>query len=76
MYSSPDAVKAFSQKTKIDEDLVRQSMAEFQTKAALQSDTMADLDGAIRDAVKLKFLDKPLTPDQIKEFIQIPLRAK
>ena len=76
MYSSPDAVKAFSQKTKIDEDLVRQSMAEFQTKAALQSDTMADLDGAIRDAVKLKFLDKPLTPAQIQEFIQIPPRAK
>jgi len=76
MYSSPDAVKAFSKKTHIDEALVRQSMAEFQPKAALQTDAMADLDGAIRDAVKLKFLDKPLTPEQIKEFIQIPPRAK
>jgi len=76
MYSNPDAVKAFSQKTHIDEDLVRQSMAEFQPKAALQTDTMADLDGAIRDAVKLKFLDKPLTPEQIADFIQIPPRAK
>jgi NitT/TauT family transport system substrate-binding protein len=76
MYSNPDAVTAFSKKTKIDEGLVRQSMAEFQTKAALQSDAMADLDGAIRDAVKLKFLDKPLTPAQIQDFIQIPPRAK
>jgi NitT/TauT family transport system substrate-binding protein len=76
MYSSPDAVTAFSKKTGIAEDLVRESMAEFQTKAALQTDTMADLDAAIRDAVKLKFLDKPLTPEQIAEFIQIPPRAK
>jgi NitT/TauT family transport system substrate-binding protein len=76
MYSSPDAVKAFSKKTHIDEALVRQSMADFQPKATLQTDAMADLDGAIRDAVKLKFLDKPLTAEQIKEFIQIPPRAK
>src|SRR5215467_12829087 len=32
MYSNPDAVKAFSTKTHIDEDLVRQSMTEFQPK--------------------------------------------
>jgi NitT/TauT family transport system substrate-binding protein len=76
MYSNPDAVKAFSAKTHIGEELVRQSMAEFQPKAALQTDAMADLDGAIRDAVKLKFLDKPLTPEQIADFIQIPPRAK
>jgi len=76
MYASPDAVKAFAKKTGIAEDLVRESMTHFQTKAALQSDAMADLDGAIRDAVKLKFLDKPLTPAQIADFIQIPPRAK
>ncbi len=29
-----------------------------------------------RDAVKLKFLDKPLTKEQIAEFIQIPPRKK
>ena len=76
MYSNPDAVQAFSKKTGIAEDLVHQSMAEFQAKAALQSDAMADLDGAISDAVKLKFLDKPLTKEQIADFIQIPPRAK
>jgi len=76
MYSNPDAVKAFSAKTHIDEALVRQSMKEFQPKPTLQTDAMADLDGAIRDAVKLKFLDKPLTPEQVKDFIQIPPRAK
>jgi NitT/TauT family transport system substrate-binding protein len=37
---------------------------------------MADLDGAMRDAVKLKFLDAPLTKEQLAEFIQVPPRTK
>ena len=51
-------------------------MQEFQPKEALQTDAMADLDGIVRDAVKLKFLDKPLTKEQLAELIQIPPRAK
>jgi NitT/TauT family transport system substrate-binding protein len=76
MYSNPEAVAMFSKKTGVAEDLVRQSMTEFQPKPTMQTDAMADLDGAIRDAVKLKFLDAPLTKDQIADFIQIPPRAK
>jgi NitT/TauT family transport system substrate-binding protein len=33
---------------------------------------MADLDGAVRDAVRLKFLQKPLIKEQFAELIQIP----
>jgi NitT/TauT family transport system substrate-binding protein len=76
MYSNPEAVAMFSKKTGVEEDLVRQSMKEFQPKETMQTDQMADLEGAIRDAVKLKFLDAPLTKDQIADFIQIPPRAK
>ena len=76
MYASPDAVTAFAKKTGLAEDLVRESMTQFQPKETMQTDTMADLDGAIRDAVKLKFLDAPLTKEQIADFIQIPPRAK
>ena len=35
---------------------------------------MADLDGAVEDAVELKFLDAPLTKEQLAEFLQIPPR--
>jgi NitT/TauT family transport system substrate-binding protein len=49
-------------------------MAKFQPKEALQTDKLADLDGIVRDAVKLKFLDKPLTKEQLTELIQIPSR--
>jgi NitT/TauT family transport system substrate-binding protein len=76
MYASPDAVAMFSKKTGVAEDLVRDSMKQFQPKATMQTDTMAELDAAIRDAVKLKFLDAPLTKEQIADFIQIPPRAK
>jgi NitT/TauT family transport system substrate-binding protein len=51
-------------------------MKQFQPKETMQTDQMADLDGAIRDAVKLKFLDAPLTKEQLADFIQIPPRTK
>jgi NitT/TauT family transport system substrate-binding protein len=76
MYASPDAVQMFSKKTGVAENLVRDSMKQFQPKETMQTDQMADLDGAVRDAVKLKFLDGPLTKEQLADFIQIPPRAK
>ena len=41
---------------------------------AMQTDAMKDLDGIIRDAIKLKFIDRPLTKEQLAELIQIPPR--
>jgi len=76
MYSDPKAVEMYSVKMKLPVDLLKESMDKFQPKAALQTDTMADMDGIIRDAVKLKFLEKPLTKEQIAELLQIPPRKK
>src|SRR5262249_6753251 len=76
MYSSPDALKMYAKKINGDEELIKQSISKFQPKEALQTDKMADLDGAMRDAVKLKFLDAPLTKEQLAEFIQIPPQTK
>lgn len=72
MYSDPKAVEMYSVKMKLPVDLLKESMDKFQPKAALQSDHFADLDGAVADAVKLKFLDKPLTKEQLAELLQIP----
>jgi NitT/TauT family transport system substrate-binding protein len=74
MYSNPDAVKRYAEKTKIDPALIRESMAKYHTKEAMQTDAIKDIDGIMRDAVALKFLDKPLTKEQLAEFIQIPPR--
>jgi NitT/TauT family transport system substrate-binding protein len=74
MYADPKAIAMYAQKIKADENLLKESIAEFHPKQAMQSDHMADLDGAIADAVKLKFLDAPLTKEQLAEFLQIPPR--
>ncbi len=74
MYSDPAAVATYAKKINTDPAIIKESMAEYHTKASMQTDEMKDFDGAMRDAVKLKFLDKPLTPEQVKEFLQIPPR--
>jgi NitT/TauT family transport system substrate-binding protein len=76
MYSDPKAMEMYAAKMKIPVDIVKQSAQDFQPKSALQTDHMADMDGIVRDAVKLKFLEKPLTKEQIADFIQIPPRKK
>jgi NitT/TauT family transport system substrate-binding protein len=76
MYADPKAVEMYSVKMKLPVDLLKESMDKFQPKETMQTDKFADLDGAIADAVKLKFLDKPLTKEQIAELLQIPPRKK
>ena len=76
MYADPAAIKMYAAKIKMSEDLITKSVKEFQPKEALQTDEMKDLDGIQRDAVKLKFIDKPLTKDELAEFLQIPPRKK
>ena len=76
MYSDPKAVEMYSQKIHRPVDLLKESMDKFQPKETLQTDEFKDLDGAVRDAVILKFLDKPLTKEQLAELIEIPPRKK
>jgi NitT/TauT family transport system substrate-binding protein len=76
MYSDPKAVEMYSEKMHKPVALLKESMDKFQPKEALQSDEFKDLDGAIKDAVKLKFLDQPLTKEQVAEMFQIPPRKK
>jgi NitT/TauT family transport system substrate-binding protein len=76
MYSDPKAMEMYAAKAKVSLDIVKQSVAEFQPKQTMQTDEMKDMDGIVRDAVKLKFLEKPLTKEEIAEFVQIPPRKK
>jgi NitT/TauT family transport system substrate-binding protein len=76
MYADPKAVEMYSKKMNRPVDMLKESMEKFQPKQALQTDHFADLDGAVRDAVKLKFLEKPLTKEQLSELIVTPPRKK
>jgi NitT/TauT family transport system substrate-binding protein len=74
IYASPQAIKNYAQRIGTSEELIRQSIAEFLPKEAMQTDAMARLDQAMADAVNLKFLERPLSAEQIAEFIAIPPR--
>jgi NitT/TauT family transport system substrate-binding protein len=76
MYSAPKAIEMYSKKLNQPVELLKESMDKFQPKETLQTDKFADLDGAIADAVKLKFLEQPLTKEQVTELLQIPPRKK
>ena len=72
MYADPKALAMYSEKVKQPVDVLQESLKEFHPKSAMQTEAMADLDGAVADAVKLKFLDAPLGKEQLAEFLQIP----
>ena len=74
MYSDPQAVKLYAEKVHSTEDLIKKSITDFQPRETLQSDHIADVDGIVRDAVKLKFLEQPLSKEQLAEFFQVPAR--
>jgi NitT/TauT family transport system substrate-binding protein len=76
MYSDPKAIEMYATKIKRTEDLIKGSVAKFHPKSTMQTDHMAELDAANKDAVALKFLEKPLTKEQLAEFIVIPPRKK
>jgi NitT/TauT family transport system substrate-binding protein len=76
MYSDPKAQEMYAAKVKRPIELIKTTVENFYPKSTMQSDQMADLEGAVRDAVRLKFLDKPLTKEQLVELLQIPPRKK
>jgi NitT/TauT family transport system substrate-binding protein len=76
MYSDPKAPEMYANKIHKPLALIKESISRFHPKSALQTDHFADLDGAMRDAVKLKFLQAPLTSAQLAELIQIPPEKK
>jgi NitT/TauT family transport system substrate-binding protein len=74
MYSDTDAIERYARKVASDVEFVRRSIPKIYPKTVLQTDEMKDLDGIQRDAVKLKFLDQPLSKEQLAELLQIPPR--
>ncbi len=75
MYSSPDAIKLYAEKIMKPEGIVRRGVEEFLPKESLLPDHLSGVDAAMAEAVKLKFLEKPLTKDELAEFIKIPPRG-
>lgn len=71
LYSSPDAIKFYAEKVKKSETVIRDTVKEFYPKAAIDPDRVEDIDKVMADAVALKFLDAPLTKEQLAQFFQL-----
>src|SRR5262245_47618450 len=74
MYSNPLAVKYYSEQMQMPESLVELQRNEFNPKSAMNPDRLSDIELVMQDAIAGKFLEKPLTQEQLAEFIQIPPR--
>jgi len=74
MYSSPEAIKLYAQKVKRTESLVRLVVKDFYPKEAISPDRVEDIDKVMADAVTLKFLQAPLSKEQLAEFFQLQKR--
>jgi NitT/TauT family transport system substrate-binding protein len=74
MYSNPLAVKYYSESMRMAEELVELQRKEFNPKSAMNPDNLSEIDLVMQDAVAGKFLEAPLSKEQLAEFIQIPHR--
>jgi len=76
MYSDPKAEEMYAAKVKQPLAVIKDTVAQFYPKEAMQSTEFKDLKGSVADAVKLKFLDQPLTDAQLKDMIVTPPAKK
>lgn len=69
MYANIDkAAAAYAELNKISLDIAKEGIA-FYPKARLEPYPVSGLDISVAEAVKAKRLDKPLTPEQLKELV-------
>ena len=71
MYVSPEAVKIYMGIVSFPEASIRRTIEEFITKDTLQIDKVLGIPEAMQDAVQFKFINAPLSEQQLRELIQI-----
>jgi NitT/TauT family transport system substrate-binding protein len=74
MYADPEAIKMYAEAIKVPVVIAKTAVEKYQPKEAKQFDRILDIEGIMANAVALKYLDAPLTKEQLAEFIQIPPR--
>ena len=72
MYSDPRAVTWYAETIRQPESLVVLQRDQYNPKEALSPDKLSDLDQVMADGIDMKFLERPLTKEQLAELFQIP----
>lgn len=76
MYSDPQAIKVYAAKMQVPETLILQALPQSHPRSSMQMERIADVDSVMNDAVTNKFLEKPLSKDQLAEFFPLPNLGK
>jgi ABC-type nitrate/sulfonate/bicarbonate transport system substrate-binding protein len=71
MYADPKALTLYKEFAGIPEGLTKRAVAEFYPKEALDPDRIEGLDAVMADAVAFKFLNAPLSKEQLSELFQL-----
>jgi NitT/TauT family transport system substrate-binding protein len=74
MYSDAKALEMYADYRRISVHDAKRLRDEFFPRSALDPDSVKGLDALMTDAVKYKFIDKPLTPVELADFVQVPLK--
>jgi len=76
MYDNPEALKMYAAKMKIEEGLIAKALPQSHPRSAMQMDGLSNVDGIMADAIANKFIEKPLTKEQLAEFFPFPNLGK
>jgi NitT/TauT family transport system substrate-binding protein len=74
MYSDPKALDMYADYRKTSVATARRLRDEFFAKSALDPDVVKGMDALMAEAVNLKYLQAPLTPAELAELVQVPLK--
>jgi NitT/TauT family transport system substrate-binding protein len=74
MYSDPKALDMYADYRKTSVANARRMRDEFFPKSAIDPDTVKGVAQLMVEATNFKYMPAPLTPDELREFVQVPLR--
>ena len=70
-YNNDEALEAYAKLADVSVDVARTVRDEFDTLDYINPDVMLGVDDLMKEAVEFKYLDEPLTDDQLDELIMI-----
>jgi NitT/TauT family transport system substrate-binding protein len=76
LYSDPEGVKLYAEYGKVSVRLATRIRDEFLPKAAMLPDRISGIESLTRDAIDFKFMQAPLSGEQLADLIQIPPRQR
>jgi len=74
VFSTPEGLKAYAAWASLSEAAAKTALKEFLSREATDPYRIIGVDEAMEDAVRLKYMAAKMTPEQLKEAIQIPAK--